>query len=374
MPGDGDEFAGEHGAQPRGRARRFLFTDDPAHGVHAGARKFPGVERSFAREQFVEQHAERIDVAARVNVQPAHLGLLGTHVGRRADELPEGGEHGFVREPLIRRGLGNTEVNHLGHGQTVVPRDENVRRLDVAVNDSFLMRVLDGLADLDKQREALFHRKAGLVAKIRDADAAHQFHDEIRPARFRRARVEHPGDVRMIHECQRLALGLEACDDLPRVHAGLDDLESDAALDRLALFGRVNLAEPALADFLQQLVAPDHLAGQRLDWERCGGGAGFVRAEGVRSLEETGGGLLERLQEQFNTLAERGILTADLLEVRRALLRRKVQHSLEEGFFQILGIVHGIGPTAIYQTTRYLGRKRIRRSGFPLFSIPRNLS
>jgi hypothetical protein len=34
-----------------------------------------------------------------------------------------------------------------------VQRDEDVRRLDVAMDDALLMRVLDGLADLDEQIE-----------------------------------------------------------------------------------------------------------------------------------------------------------------------------------------------------------------------------
>jgi hypothetical protein len=34
-----------------------------------------------------------------------------------------------------------------------VQRDEDVRRLDVAVDDPLLVRVLDGLADLDEQFE-----------------------------------------------------------------------------------------------------------------------------------------------------------------------------------------------------------------------------
>ena len=54
-----------------------------------------------ARQQFVEQHAERVDVAARVDVQAAHLRLLRTHVGRRADELLELREERLVGQPLL---------------------------------------------------------------------------------------------------------------------------------------------------------------------------------------------------------------------------------------------------------------------------------
>ena len=72
-----------------------------------------------------------------------------------------------------------------------------------------------------------------LVAVIGDLDAAHQFHHEIRPARVRRAGVQHLGDVRMIHHRQRLPLRLEPGDDLLGVHAQLDDLQRHAAAHRL---------------------------------------------------------------------------------------------------------------------------------------------
>ena len=45
----------------------------------------------LAGQQLVEQHPQAVDVAARIDVQTAHLRLLRTHVGGRADELLEGG-------------------------------------------------------------------------------------------------------------------------------------------------------------------------------------------------------------------------------------------------------------------------------------------
>ena len=96
-----------------------------------------------------------------------------------------------------------------------------------------------------------------LVAELGDRNAAHQFHHEVGPARVGRARVEHLGDVRMIHHRQRLPLGLEAGDDLLGVHAQLDDLERDLAADGFLLFRQPDHAEAAFAEFLQQLVAAD---------------------------------------------------------------------------------------------------------------------
>ena len=92
--------------------------------------------------------------AARIDVQPAHLRLLGTDVSRRADELLKLREHRLVRQ-LLLRGLGDAEIDHLGHRHAVVQRDQDVRGLDVAMNDALLMRVLDRLANLDEQLRAV---------------------------------------------------------------------------------------------------------------------------------------------------------------------------------------------------------------------------
>ncbi|HVK17369.1 MAG TPA: protein kinase, partial [Fimbriiglobus sp.] len=60
---------------------------------------------------------------------------------------------------------------------------------------------------------------------------------------------------------QRLPLGLEPGQHLPRVHAGLDQLECDQPLDRLGLLRHPDAAHAALADRLDQLVRADDRAG-----------------------------------------------------------------------------------------------------------------
>ena len=62
----------------------------------------------------------------------------------------------------------------------------------------------------------------------------------------------------MVHHGEGLALGLEAGHDFLGVHAELDELQSNAAFHRLALFGHIHAAETAFADFFQELVAANH--------------------------------------------------------------------------------------------------------------------
>jgi hypothetical protein len=112
-----------------------------------------------------------------------------------------------------------------------------------------------------------------------------ELHDEVRPAaasaaerRFRRgAGVEDARDIDVVHQRQSLSLGLEAGDYLPAVHARLDDLERDLALDRAGLLRHEDHAHAALADLLEQLVGADDRARHFADRLVNGGDAGRVR-------------------------------------------------------------------------------------------------
>ena len=106
-----------------------------------------GIERRPARQQFIKQDPQAVDVGARINVQAGHLRLLRTHIRRRADELLEGGEERLVRE-RPGSGLGDSKINNLWDRHAVVDGDEDVGRFDIPMDDAFLVRVLDGLAYL----------------------------------------------------------------------------------------------------------------------------------------------------------------------------------------------------------------------------------
>ena len=205
---------------------------------------------------------------------PLEVGLFWTHVGRRANELLEGREHGLVGQALIGGGFGDAEINDLGHGHAVVIGHKYVGGFDIAMNDAFLVRVLNGPANLHEQIKPIMGGKVVLVAVIGDFDAAHQFHDKKRPARDRRARVQDPGNVRMIHQGQGLPFRLKPGDDRLGIHAQLDDLEGDSAPNGFLLFGHINHAATAFADLLQKFVAANAVAGF------LGGDAGNTNSAG----------------------------------------------------------------------------------------------
>ena len=191
--------------------------------------------------------------------------MLGTHVGGRADELLEGGIDGLVGQAALR-GLGNAEINHLGHGHAVVQGNEDVRRLNVAVDYALLMGVLNRTANLDEEIQPFARGK--LVAVVGDLNPAHQFHDEVRSPRLRRARVEYFGNVWMVHHRECLPLGVKAGDDLFGVHAELDDLERNAAAHWFFLFGDIYNTATTLADLLEKFVAANPVARFFGRWKR----------------------------------------------------------------------------------------------------------
>jgi len=65
----------------------------------------------------------------------------------------------------------------------------------------------------------------------------------------------------MVHHRQRLALCFETGDNAPGIHAELYDFERHAAFHRFFLLGQVNNPTAAFADFLQQPVPANPLAG-----------------------------------------------------------------------------------------------------------------
>src|ERR1041385_2904579 len=61
----------------------------------------------------------------------------------------------------------------------------------------------------------------------------------------------------MIHERQRLALRFEARDDIARVHAWLDDLQRNRALNRLVLLGQIYDAHASFTEHADDAIRPN---------------------------------------------------------------------------------------------------------------------
>ena len=122
------------------------------------------------------------------------------------------------------------------------------------MNDPLLVGMLHGLTDRDEQLQPGLQGKPLLVAVVRDRHALGRAPSRRTADCSRGAAVEDAGDVGVIHQGQRLTLGVEPGQDGARIHTDLDQLESDLALDRLDLIGAVDGAHPAFAEDVSERV------------------------------------------------------------------------------------------------------------------------
>ncbi len=108
-------------------------------------------------QQLKQQHTQAIDVAARINIVLIRHGLLWAHVLERTDN---GSELSIQRHTSQTRpdSLGHTEVDDFGHWLPIRFGHEHIGGFEVAVNDPFLMSMLN--------------REAYRIEQFQNADAA----------------------------------------------------------------------------------------------------------------------------------------------------------------------------------------------------------
>ena len=164
--------------------------------------------------------------------------------------------------------------------------DQNIRGLDVPVDDSFLMSVMDSFADVFEQFEPLFNIELTVITVPGDRHAFDMLHNKIWPTCASCAGVKYVGYIRMIQQGKCLAFGLETGDNLFGIHTRLDDFQSDPAFDRLFLLGQIYQTHAAFADQLQQFVPADFRAGTfnlslPIDSHVCINGGSFEIVSGL---------------------------------------------------------------------------------------------
>src|SRR5262249_32977634 len=125
--------------------------------------------------------------------------------------------------------------------------DENIRRLEIAMNDEMLMRVADGVAHVLEEREPVVERERSPVAVPGDRHAVDELHRKVgKPARGD-ATVDQPRDVRMLEQGEDPPL-LEKAANEPGGRMP-DQLERDALVEEtIVALAEEHLAHAALAD------------------------------------------------------------------------------------------------------------------------------
>ena len=242
---------------------------------HAGERvghRVGGEERP-AGEHLVEDDAERPDVGALVDGLAPRL--LGRHVGRGAEDdaelRPVRGRHRRrvherrrARE-VGRGGAARGRVHRLGQAEVEdldlpVRRELHVGGLEVAVDDSLLVRGLERLGDLPGDGEGLVEGERPALQPLGEVFALDELHDEGADAARLLEAVDR-GDVGVLELGEDLRLALEAREAVGVRGERLgEDLDRDLAL-QLRVGRAVDDPHPALAERGGDLVGTEAGAG-----------------------------------------------------------------------------------------------------------------
>jgi hypothetical protein len=268
---DGVEFGSQHAAQRLGsraaRLRRRHQQMAPARrariDLEDGALQRRGrlgaLVRPLAAQQLVEHHAQRVHVAGRRERQSRKL--LRARVARRQRAA------GLARELGLGDGVA-LGVEQLGDPEVQQPhltlrRDQDVGRLQVAVDDEVRVCMLHGQQHLAEEPHALAQRQPALVAPGRDRLALDVLQREPRLPVARDAGVEQTRDVRMAQRGEDVALALEAHGERLAAGTRVRQLDGHAPLeDAVVALGEPHLGHAALAQRMHQAVG-DRRGGRR---------------------------------------------------------------------------------------------------------------
>ncbi len=264
---DGLQVSWDRGARS---ARGFGFLAE-----HQGERlgDIGTTKRRSAGQKVVEDRPQAVDVG-RCRDRPA-VCLLGCHVGRRAEHGAGSREAAALVDPL-----GQTEVCNQ---RAAVGVDQDIGRLQVAVDDASPVSVIDGASDVGQQTD----RSAGVGAKPgklgSEAAAGEKSHAEVRLSEAPTDFVDR-NDLRMLKLRYGLSLGPESADfGLGGEPAGEDHFQGHDPVET-DLSRPIHHTHATPRDFLDQLVIAEPPAlddrGSRENWVAVGGQRGGQLAKG----------------------------------------------------------------------------------------------
>ena len=189
--------------------------------------------------------------------------MLGTHVSRGPDD---GIVDGKSTEIAIERidGFGHSEVDHFGNHPPFLLPDQNVGGFEIPVDDSLLVGVFDGTTNSDEKLKSFLNGKLPTGAVIGHGISCDIFHHEIRSPFIGRSRIDHAGDMRMVHSGEGLSFCFEARDHAFGIQSQFEDLQGDLSFDRKALLGEINGPAPAFANLFYKSEGPQLFSDQIL--------------------------------------------------------------------------------------------------------------
>ena len=215
------------------------------------------LERRPARQQAVEDRAQRVHVRRRTDLLP--LRLLRRHIAGRPHHLTGVGQAAVAFE-LLRQ----AEVGHLGTSQRV---EQDIRRLQIAVDHTFVVRIFDRIGHLADQLGRLAWRQRAVRDLRRQACPLHEPHaEEVLTVVLADLVDRH--DAGMIEIGSGFGFQVEALDLVfARELPGQDHLERDGPVEA-DLPRPVYHPHAAAGDLAEQLVVAEVADASGFGWSR----------------------------------------------------------------------------------------------------------
>ena len=183
-----------------------------------------GGERRPAGEHLVAKYPERVEIGPVIYV-------------RIGGSLLRGHVRGGAKRDTDRRQRATARGAHcLRHAEVgdhrVLPRDQHIVRLDVAMHDPVSMGVSEGVGDVGEDADRLAHRELALAAELSAQrlalDERHRVVEQVPGGRGR----QQGNDVRVLEGGGEFDLAPETLDVDAGGHLGRQHLDDDLALER----------------------------------------------------------------------------------------------------------------------------------------------
>ena len=223
------------------------MADRRRRSFHLGAQEFVLAvvdERQSAAKHFEEQHADRIQVAALVHF--AIQNAFRRHVLERADD------DAFARQAGGSQGVGDAEIHDFDGAFAI---DDDVFRLDIAVQHATAMGVIERLENLQRHRDGAFPRHGHEIPQHRAVD---ELHHDAQCVAILQERIK-LGDVGVVELGLQLRLFAKAFE-----HAGAGGVFAAQSLDGYFAFeqqvhGAIDHTHSARAQFGGDAILADLL-------------------------------------------------------------------------------------------------------------------
>ena len=273
--------------------------------------------RSLPGQQLVQHRAEHVDVGGRADRLAAELFRGGVGGRQRAQPGP-----GRIGERMIRlQQLGDAEVEQL---HLAGARHQDVRGLQVPVDDERLVRVLRGLADAAEETQAIVDGQPVRVGVRRDRRAVDVLHHQVRRALRCVAGIDQAGDVGMREAGEDVALGREA-EGAVRARRASHQLQRDALLVlAVVALGQVDGAHAAVAEDVHHPPRAEADTDERIRvGPRLASASWTSRSILERVLRPVGG------EHRVDLGTQTAVCAAHAVEIASALTLRQLERTLE---------------------------------------------